>query len=86
MSKPKKQPRDYETALARLEEITDRLESGEPTLDEAIALYSEGLEIAAFCDKKLNEAEAKIKIVTEKNSRLTEELFESDEVDDYPDE
>ncbi len=86
MSKTKKQPRDYETALARLEEITDRLESGDASLDEAIALYSEGLEIAAFCDKKLNEAEAKIKIVTEKNSRLTEELFADDETDDDTDE
>ena len=74
----KKKYKDYESALERLEEITDLLESGEKDLEGSIDLYTEGLEIARFCDGKLKEAEEKIKIITEKNGALTEENFETE--------
>lgn len=70
-----KKYKDFETAINRLEEITGFLESGEVQLEEAIKLYTEGLEIAGFCDKKLNEAEKKVKIITEKNDVPVEEDF-----------
>ena len=82
-ARQKKRFTDYESAMNRLEEITARLESGEVKLEEAIALYTEGLEIAALCDKKLNEVEAKIKIITEKNRRLTEQLFDAEDDVEY---
>lgn len=74
-----KKYKDYESALARLEEITESLESGEHSLEESIKLYTEGLEIAKFCDTKLGEAEKKIKIITEKNGNISEEDFEEEE-------
>lgn len=73
----KKKYTDYESAVARLEEITSALESGETKLEEAIGLYTEGLEIAKFCDQKLTEAEKKIKVITDKSGHLIEEDFES---------
>ena len=79
MTVPKKY-KDFEAAVTRLEEITNLLESGEVKLEEAIKLYTEGLEIAAFCDQKLGEAEKKVKIITEKNGIVTEEEFDTDEV------
>ncbi|MBI5266430.1 MAG: exodeoxyribonuclease VII small subunit [candidate division Zixibacteria bacterium] len=75
----KKKPKDYESAVARLEEITGQLESGDTTLEDAIKLYTEGLEIAKFCDEKLSEAEKKIKVIMEKRGQLVEEDFEPDE-------
>ena len=63
----KKKYKDYESALERLEEITDLLESGEHSLEDSIKLYTEGLEIAKFCDVKLGEAEKKIKIITDRD-------------------
>ncbi len=74
-----KKPRDYESAIERLEEITDLLEAGETSLDESIKLYTEGIEIARFCGKKLTEAEAKIKIIREKNGLTGEEEFDPEE-------
>jgi len=74
MTTPKKY-KDFESAINRLEEITGFLESGEVKLEEAIKLYTEGLEIAGFCDKKLSEAEKKVKIITEKNNIPVEENF-----------
>ena len=75
----KKKHKDYESAVTRLEEITTLLESGDTTLEDAIKLYTEGLEIAKFCDEKLSEAEKKIKVIMEKRGQLVEEDFESDE-------
>jgi len=72
--------KDFEAAVTRLEEITELLESGEIKLEEAIKLYTEGLEIAVFCDKKLSEAEKKVKIITEKNGIVSEDEFDTDGV------
>ncbi|MBN1211414.1 MAG: exodeoxyribonuclease VII small subunit [candidate division Zixibacteria bacterium] len=78
MTAPKKY-KDFEAAINRLEEITGFLESGEVKLEEAIKLYTEGLEIAGFCDKKLSEAEKKVKIITEKNNVPVEEDFDDED-------
>ena len=78
MTTPKKY-KDYESAMTRLEEITEQLESGAPKLEDAIKLYTEGLEIARFCNEKLNEADAKIKVIAEQNGSLEEEAFDEGE-------
>lgn len=79
MATAKKKYKDFETALARLEEITNELESGDVKLEESIALYSEGVEIAAYCSQKLTEAGKKIKILKEKNQNSVEDSFDEDE-------
>jgi len=68
----KKKFKDFESALARLEEITELLESGETELEKSLELYTEGVEIAAFCGKKLSEAEKKIIVLKEKNEKIIE--------------
>lgn len=75
----KKKYNDYESAIGRLEEITSILEDGESSLENSITLYTEGLEISAFCNKKLKDAEEKVKIITDKNGVITEEEFEETE-------
>ena len=71
----KKKYADYESAMNRLQEITEALESGETKLEQAIDLYTEGLEIARFCEQKLGEAEQKIKVILDKNGVLEEADF-----------
>ena len=71
--------KDFESALARLEEITNLLESGEVKLEKSITLYSEGVEIAAFCNKQLTEANKKIMRLKELNKELVEVPFDEDE-------
>jgi len=72
----KKKYKDFESALARLEELTELLESGENSLEDSIKFYTEGLEIARFCNEKLAEAEKKIKIITDSHGSQVEEDFE----------
>jgi len=47
------QPQTYETAAARVEEIIRRLDSGEASLDETLALVSEGKTLIELCASQL---------------------------------
>lgn len=67
----KKMYKDFESAITRLEEITGALESGELTLEQSIALYTEGVEIAAVCNTKLDEAEGQIAKLTKMSDKFT---------------
>lgn len=49
-----------DTALIRLKEISESLESGEYDLDMSLKLYEEGVGLVAFCNKTLNGAKQKI--------------------------
>lgn len=50
----------FETKLKRLQEIVSLLDESNTTLDEAIKLYEEGMELALELRKILDEAELKI--------------------------
>lgn len=51
------QKRSFEQNLARLDEIVRALESGEETLENSIALYTEGARLIGNCSKELEQAE-----------------------------
>lgn len=61
---------NFEESLKRLEEITDKLESDDLTLDESLKLFEEGVSLSRYCEKKLTEAEQKIEIL--KSSEIEE--------------
>ncbi len=53
----------YEAAYEQLEGLVRRLESGELTLEESVALYAQGQQLSAHCQKLLEEARLKIQQV-----------------------
>ena len=59
----------YEDAFDRLQKITDLLENGNVSLDDSIKYYEQGILLKNFCEKKLKDAEMKIKNVLEKSKR-----------------
>jgi exodeoxyribonuclease VII small subunit len=50
----------FEQAQAELELIVERLEQGQASLDEAIALWERGEKLYAFCREKLDGAQGKV--------------------------
>jgi len=60
MSKKKDQELTFEAAFQELEETVQRLEGGELTLDEAIALFERGQILVRLCDEKLEQAELRV--------------------------
>ncbi len=69
MSKKETLPADiqkmtFEQALAELENIVTQLEAGDVALEASIEMYQRGSQLRAFCDEKLNAAQAKIEKIT----------------------
>lgn len=50
----------FEKAAGRLDEIVDKLENGNLSLDEMIKLYEEGTSLASKCAKVLEKAQIRI--------------------------
>jgi exodeoxyribonuclease VII small subunit len=48
-------PESYEAAVERLEEIIDRLDSGQAGLRETLDLCREGRELVQYCAAELDE-------------------------------
>lgn len=61
MSSPSAAPASFEQALDELDALVRRMESGELTLDESIAAYRRGAELARYCQARLSQAEQDIK-------------------------
>jgi exodeoxyribonuclease VII small subunit len=55
------QPDSYEAAVGRLEEIIDRLDSGQAGLRETLDLCKEGKELVNYCAAELDEVGAGLK-------------------------
>ena len=55
----------FEESLKELEETVKKLESGETTLEEAMELFEKGVNLTKNCRKLLDEAQLRVKKVTE---------------------
>ena len=54
----------FEDALAALEEIVNKLESGDIGLEESIEVYTKGTLLKRHCEEKLKSAQARIEKIT----------------------
>lgn len=59
----------YEELTAELEAVVTRLEQGELSLDDALAAYARGVEIARHCNDLLDQAELRVSQLTVSLSR-----------------
>lgn len=50
----------FEAALAELERVVARLESGDVPLEDSIELYARGADLRALCEEKLKAAETRV--------------------------
>lgn len=59
----------FEDALNELEKIVHNLETGQQKLEEAIVSYERGALLRRYCEKKLNEAEARVQMIVKKDNQ-----------------
>lgn len=71
----------FEEALAALEEIVNKLDSGEVGLEDSITIYTRGSLLRRHCQAKLKSAEAKIEKIrlSAEGQPLGVEPFDADE-------
>lgn len=77
----KKETVSFEEALLRLESIVRQLESGSLSLQDAMGLFEEGVQLARLCQQELNLAQQKVeKITLNANGELVMQPFLEGEV------
>ena len=66
----------FESNLKELENIVDKLESGEVDLEKSVELYERGMNLKKICEEKLKKVELQIKKIKIENSKVVKEDFE----------
>ena len=67
----------FEEALANLEEIVQRMESGDAPLDSLVQNYEKGVKLLKICRDKIEGAEMKIKEAQTSSDKYVEKDFEN---------
>ena len=58
--------KDFEAAIAELESIVKKLEEGDLALEKSLALYERGVQLSRFCHARLEDAERRIELLTDR--------------------
>jgi exodeoxyribonuclease VII small subunit len=58
--------KDFEAAIAELESVVKKLEEGDLALEQSLALYERGVQLSRFCHARLEDAERRIEILSER--------------------
>ena len=66
---------NFEEFFVNFDEITNKLEKEQLSLDESVKLFEEGMQISKECNSKLEDAEKRITILINQNDEIKEENF-----------
>ena len=70
----------FEEAMLSLEDTVKKLEGGGLSLDESLSAFEEAVTLVKFCNKKLECAEQKVKILVESaDGSVTDAPFNTDD-------
>jgi exodeoxyribonuclease VII small subunit len=65
--------KSFEERLERLEKLAEKLRDGKIPLEEAVALFEEGMKLARSLEKDLSRVERKVEILTREPQGTDEE-------------
>ena len=70
----------FEEAFERLEQAVEAMDGGELSLDEAMAHFEEGMKLARYCERLLDDADLRVQqLLADSVGNLTLAPFESEE-------
>ena len=75
----KDKPESFESLFTELETTVAKLEAGDLSLDESLALFQRGMELAKKCGGMLDAAELRIKELVPHGEELVAEEFDEEE-------
>lgn len=77
---PKKtSPINFEKTLAELEQLVEKMEEGDLTLEESLKYFERGIVLTKTCQQALSDAEQKVRILLEKDGKSELEPFNPEE-------
>ena len=59
---------DFESALTELESLVKTLEDGSLSLEASLELFERGIQLSRYCHTRLEQAERRIEILTERGN------------------
>ena len=62
----------FEEAMQKLSGLSNQIEKGELSLDEAMTVYQQALELVKVCNARLTEAEQQVKLIAEQEDGMVE--------------
>jgi exodeoxyribonuclease VII small subunit len=77
VAKKSSTPPNFEAALAELEKIVEKMESGEQSLEESLKSFQRGIELTRACQQGLREAEQRVEKLIQKNGEFATEPLEN---------
>lgn len=75
----KKSTQTFEDALTELESLVEAMEKGDLSLEESLASFEQGVLLTRQCQKALDDAEQKVRILMGESDDAEPESFESDD-------
>jgi exodeoxyribonuclease VII small subunit len=69
------EPPQFERAMDELEQLVDRLEGEDLTLEESLAVFERGIGLTRACQQALDAAEQRVRILTEPSDTAAPEPF-----------
>ena len=75
----RKKAADFETSLAELQSLVERLESGELSLEDSLGAFEQGIRLTRECQAALAQAEQKVQVLLERDGELEEAPFDADQ-------
>jgi exodeoxyribonuclease VII small subunit len=75
MSEQTEPAKTFEAGLEELEQIVKQMESGDLTLERALALFERGVRLSDECRKQLEDAETRVETLVRRGDKVTPELF-----------
>ncbi|APH38856.1 exodeoxyribonuclease VII small subunit [Methanohalophilus halophilus] len=70
--------RNFEDSLLELEDIVEKLESGQISLQESMEMFERGIKLAGICNHILQESEQRIEQLIERNEQIESCDFEQE--------
>jgi exodeoxyribonuclease VII small subunit len=72
---------DFEASLEALEQLVEQMERGEMGLEESLAAYERGVGLYRRCQAALEQAELRVKLLSDPADPATAEPFRPDAAD-----
>lgn len=69
---------DFESSLDALEQLVEKMEHGEMSLEESLAAYERGVGLYRRCQQALEQAELRVRLLSDPADPASAESFQPD--------
>jgi exodeoxyribonuclease VII small subunit len=78
-TKKKEKAVDFEQSLTALENLVNKMERGDLTLEESLQAFTTGIQLTRECQTRLAEAEQQVRLLQEQNGEISLSEFDADD-------